>query len=84
MSVNAASGRLRPSNEKLYGQLLAAAVNLRTYMEAIERDRRVFVGRQEAGESEIVEMLQLRRPGLEEDSVRQLLEALLIERGHYA
>ncbi|MGO9795557.1 MAG: hypothetical protein ACLPLZ_05615 [Terracidiphilus sp.] len=60
-------GKIEAANGKLYGQLLAAAVNLRTYMEAIERDRRVFVGRQEAGESEIVEMLQLRRPGLEED-----------------
>ena len=71
-------------NEKLFVQLVAAAINLRTYREAIERDRRVFIGRQEAKESEIVEMLQLRGPGLEEDSVRQLLEALLIEGGHYA
>lgn len=76
--------KIEAANQKLYHQLLAAAVNLRTYMEAIERDRRVFIGRQEAKESEIVEMLQLRGPGLEEDSVRQLLEALLIEGGHYA
>jgi hypothetical protein len=75
--------KIKTVNTKLYGQLLAAAVNLRTYLEAIERDRRVFIGQQEVNESEIVEMLQLRGPGLE-DSVRQLLEALLIEGGHYA
>lgn len=31
-------------NEKLYRQLLAAAINLRTFMEAIERDKRTFTG----------------------------------------
>ena len=53
-------GKIEAANGKLFVQLLAAAVNLRTYMEAIERDRRVFVGPQEARESEMVEMLQLR------------------------
>jgi hypothetical protein len=76
--------KIEAVNEKLFFQLVAAAINLRTYLEAIERDRRVFIGQQEVNESEIVEMLQLRGPGLEEDSVRQLLEALLIEGGHHA
>ncbi len=31
-------------NEKLHGQLFAAAVNLRSYIEAIERDKRIFGG----------------------------------------
>ena len=31
-------------NEKLYGQLLAAAINLRTFVEAIQRDQRIFAG----------------------------------------
>ena len=52
--------KIEAVNEKLFFQLVAAAINLRTYMEAIERDRRVFVGQQEAKESEMVEMLQLR------------------------
>ena len=76
--------KIQAVNKRLFFQLVAAAINLRTYMEAIERDRRVFIGQQEVNESEIVEMLQLRGPGLEEDSVRQLLEALLIEGGHHA
>jgi hypothetical protein len=76
--------KIEAVNEKLFFQLLAAAVNLRTYLEAIERDRRVFIGQQEVNESEIVEMLQLGGPGLEEDSVRRLFEALLIEGGHHA
>ncbi len=76
--------KIEAVNEKLYAQLLAGAINLRTYLEAIERDRRVFIGQQEVNESEMVEMLQLRGPGLKEDSVRQLLEALLIQGGHHA
>lgn len=31
-------------NEKLYGQLLAAAINLRTFVEAIQRDQKIFAG----------------------------------------
>lgn len=31
-------------NEKLYRQLLAAAINLRTFIEAVERDKQVFAG----------------------------------------
>lgn len=76
--------KIEAVNEKLFFQLLAAAINLRTYIAAIERDRRVFIGQQEVNESEMVEMLQLRGPGLEEDPVRQLLEALLIQGGHHA
>lgn len=31
-------------NEKVYRQLLAAAINLRTFLEAIQRDQRIFAG----------------------------------------
>ena len=75
--------KIEAVNEKLYAQLLAGAINLRTYLEAIERDRRVFIGQQEVNESEMVEMLQLRGPGLEEDSVRQLFEALVSDGGNH-
>jgi len=71
-------------NEKLYHQLLAAAVNLRTYTEAIERDRRIFADRQEAVASEKVELPRLQVPGLEEDSVRQLFETLVSDGGDHA
>ena len=77
-------GKIEAVNGKLYGQLLAAAVNLRTYMEAIERDRRVFAGPQEARESETVELPQLPVPGLGEDWVRQLFEALVSDGGNHA
>ena len=83
MSGNVASRKIEAVNEKLYAQLLAGAVNLRTYLEAIERDRRVFIGQQEVNESEMVEMLQLRGPGLEEDWVRQLFEALVSDGGNH-
>lgn len=33
---------LKAANEKLYLQLLAAAVNLRTYLAAVERDKTIF------------------------------------------
>lgn len=36
--------RTKTVNEKLYPQLLAAAINLRTFMEAVDRDKRVFAG----------------------------------------
>jgi hypothetical protein len=35
---------IKAVNERLYRQLLAAAINLRTFMEAVERDKRVFAG----------------------------------------
>jgi hypothetical protein len=76
--------KIEAVNEKLFFQLLAAAVNLRTYMEAIERDRRVFTGRQESLESEKVELTQPQVPGLDEDWVRQLFEALVSDGGNHA
>ena len=84
MSGNAASKKIEAVNGKLCGQLQAAAVNLRTYMEAIERDRRIFAGPQEAPESETVELPQLPVPGLGEDWVRQLFEALVSDGGNHA
>jgi len=76
--------KIEAANEKLYRQLLAAAVNLRTYMEAIERDRRVFIDQQEAGESENVELPQLQATGLDEDWARQLFEELVGDGGNHA
>jgi hypothetical protein len=71
-------------NEKLYCQLLAAAVNLRTYLEAIERDQRIFGDRQEAVASEKVKLPGLEALGVEEDLVRQLFEGLLSDGGDHA
>jgi len=76
--------KIEAVNEKLFFRLLAAAINLRTYMEAIERDRRVFAGRHEILESEEVELPQLQVPGLDEDWVRQLFEELVGDGGNHA
>ena len=76
--------KIEAANEKLYRQLLAAAVNLRTYMEAIERDQRVFAGRQEAPESEKVELTQVQVPGPDEDWVRQLFAEIVSDGGNHA
>lgn len=35
---------IKDVNKKLYRQLLAAAINLRTFVEAIQRDQRIFAG----------------------------------------
>jgi hypothetical protein len=67
--------------EKFYCNL-AAAINLRTYIEAIERDRRVFVARQEAADSENAASLQV--PGPDENSVRHLFEAIVSGGGDHA
>ena len=71
-------------NEKLYRQLLAAAVNLRTYIEAIERDQRIFGDRQPAVPSEEVKLPRVEVPGPEEGSVWQLFEALVNDGGDHA
>jgi hypothetical protein len=76
--------KIKTVNEKLYGQLLAAAVNLRTYMEAIERDRRIFAGQEEAHETETVESPQQQPPSLDQDWVRQLFEEILSDGGNHA
>lgn len=71
-------------NEKLYRQLLAAAVNLRTYMEAIERDQRIFGDRQKAVASEKVKLPRLDVPGPEKGSVGESFEALVNDGGDHA
>lgn len=71
-------------NEKLYHQLLAAAVNLRTYIKAIDRDERIFARRQEAVSPENVKLSRLELPGSKEGSVRQLFRALLNDGGDHA
>jgi hypothetical protein len=63
---------IEAANEKLHRQLLAAAVNLRTYIEAIERDKRIFADRQAAV------------PDPEEDLIRRLSQALLSDGGDHA
>jgi hypothetical protein len=71
-------------NVKLYRKLLAAAVNLRTYIEAIARDQRIFAGRQATVPSDNVELQRLEVPGPEEDLVRQLFEALVNDGSDHA
>ena len=71
-------------NEKLYRQLLAAAVNLRTYIEAIERDQRIFGSRQKAVASKKVKLPRLEAPGPEKGSVRKSFEALVNDGGDHA
>ncbi len=71
-------------NEKLYRQLLAAAVNLRTYIEAIERDKRIFGGQQKAVASKKVKLPRLEAPGPEKGSVRKSCEALVNDGGDHA
>lgn len=71
-------------NEKLYRQLLAAAVNLWTYIEAIERDQRIFGDRQPAVPSEEVKLPRVEVPGPEEGSVWQLFEVLVNDGGDHA
>jgi hypothetical protein len=63
---------IEAANEKLHRQLLAAAVNLRTYIEAIERDKRIIADRRAAV------------PDPEEDLIRQLSQALLSDGGDHA
>jgi len=71
-------------NVKLYRQLLAAAVNLRTYIEAIERDQRIFADRQATALPEKVELTPLELPGPEEELVRELFDALVNDGGDHA
>lgn len=71
-------------NEKLYRQLLAAAVNLRTYIEAIERDQRIFGDRQKAVASEKVKLPRLDVPGPEKGSVRKSFDARVNDGGDHA
>jgi len=71
-------------NEELYRQLLAAAVNLRTYIEAIERDQRIFGDQQKAVASEKVKLPRLGAPGPEKGSVRKSFEALVNDGGDHA
>jgi hypothetical protein len=75
---------IKAVNEKLYRQLLAAAVNLRTYIAAIERDQRIFGSRQKAVASEKVKLPRLEVPGPEKGSVRKSFEALVNDGGDHA
>jgi hypothetical protein len=70
---------VKAANEKLYLRLLAAAVNLRTYREAIERDMRIF-GPGATPENFDYSKLQL----VDEELGRELFEGLLDEGGDRA
>ena len=67
-------------NEKLYRQLLAAAVNLRTFIDAIERDQRIFAESGAAPEKFDSSQLKL---GVDEELGCQLFEGLLDEGGDH-
>lgn len=72
---------IKAANVKLYRQLLAAAINLRTFMEAIERDKRRFCGPGLAhGE---IECSRLEVVGAEEP-LNRLLDSLIEEGGDHA
>lgn len=75
---------IRAVNKKVYCQLLAAAVNLRTYLEAIERDQRIFETRQQAVAPEKVKLPGPEVLRVQEDLVRQLFEGLLSDGGDHA
>jgi hypothetical protein len=74
---------IRAVNEKLYGQLLAAAVNLRTFLEAIERDQRIFAVQEAATETNEGKSPHppLVVPPLDEEFAVQLFEALEAGKG---
>lgn len=75
---------IKAANEKLHRQLLAAAVNLRTYIEAIERDQRIFADRQATALPEDVQLTPVELPGPEEELVRQVFDALVNDGGDHA
>jgi hypothetical protein len=75
---------IEPVNQKLYLQLLAAAVNLRTYIEAIKRDQGIFADPRATAPSDKVELPRLELSGTEEDLTRQLFEALVNDGGDHA
>jgi len=63
---------------------VAAAVNLRTYIEAIERDQRIFGDRQPAVPSEEVKLPRVEVLGPGEGSIWQSFEALVNDGGDHA
>jgi hypothetical protein len=67
-------------NEKLYRQLLTAAVNLRTFIDAVERDQRIFA--ETGAEPGKFDPAQLQL--VDEELGRQLFEGLLDEGGDHA
>ena len=67
-------------NEKLYRQLLAAAVNLRTFIEAIERDQRIFA--ESGGAPDEFDSAQLQL--VDEELACRLFEGLIDEGGDHA
>ena len=71
---------IKAVNEKLYRQLLAAAVNLRTFIDAVERDQRIFA--ETGAEPGKFDPAQLQL--VDEELGCQLFEGLLDEGGDHA
>lgn len=71
---------IKALNEKLYRQLLAAAVNLRTFIEAVERDQRIFA--ETGAERGKFDSSQLKLC-VDEELAGQLFEGLLYEGGDH-
>lgn len=72
---------IKAVNEKLYRQLLAAAVNLRTFLDAIERDKQIVA---EPGTAPGKFDSSQLKPGVDEELGSQLFEGLLDEGGDHA
>ena len=70
---------IRAVNQKLYRQLLAAAINLRTFMEATERDKRVFT--ESAPDDVNCQPVPL---GLDDDLALQIFGRVIAEGGDHA
>ena len=70
---------IKSANDKLYCQLLAAAINLRMFMEAIQRDKQVFAG----GLPDKVEPLPVAL-GEDEALAWQMPERIVAEGGDHA
>lgn len=65
-------------NEKLYRQLLAAAINLRTFMEAVERDKQIFGGSAQENDG-----FSQALPGADEELASKLFDSLLADGGEH-
>jgi len=72
---------IKAVNEKLYRQLLAAAVNLRTFIDAIERDKQIFA--EPGAAREKLDSFQLKM-GVDEELGSQIFEGPLDGGGDHA
>ena len=70
---------IKAINEKLYRQLLAAAINLRTFLAAVQRDTQIFAD----GVPDEIEVPPL-PVGADEDLSGEMLERSIAEGGDHA